>query len=599
VLAETRARFCQSRAVALAALLAVGGAACNDGPLRVETVDLIADRSLVADGKRLVVRERFAADETWTAAIMEPGHSAAAEVDLDREPILDLAGAATCGDPDAGELMGALSIELSRDAAPKISSVVEFSEAQGWWHHRLDLTDFEGDRVTIALEADLPEGCTLFLREATVRQKVRLKAASADRPTQILLISVDTLRLDAIGAFGGDVPTPHLDQFASEAESFTRHYAAANWTKPSHASMLTGYHPQTHRAQLQSQAMDPEIPTLADRFSGADFSTGGLVFDCAWLSPRWGFNKGFDSYRVTRWRAVRQARLAAEWMFSHHQEPYFFFLHTFEPHSDFKVLPYEAPGLNRIVLADRFGVQGFGCRQGLCSSKFLNGLNRGELTLEPRDTEILRSTYDAGVEYIDGALGELFDNLRASGLWNDLLVIVTADHGEEFGEHGGFSHDSLYDEVLRVPLLVKWPGGDRGGSVNEVLTSSVDLAPTLLARAGLSTGDLPGTDLHQRSGDEPVYSGTLSRVVVDGRFKGVFGGEFDLRELYDLAADPGETANLVQLDPDRDLRLERLVRDQKRQALALYRLIGSKEMTGEVELSRRERERLRAFGYLE
>ena len=286
-------------------------------------------------------------------------------------------------------------------------------------------------------------------------------------------------------------------------------------------------------------------------------------------------------------------------MFSHHQEPFFFFLHTFEPHSDFKVLPYEAPGLNRTVLADRFGVQGFGCREGLCSSKFLNGLNRGEFAVEPRDAEILRSTYDAGVEYIDGALGEFFENLRASGLWDGLLVIVTADHGEEFGEHGGFSHDSLYDEVLRVPLLVKWPGGDRGGSVNEALTSSVDLAPTLLSDAGLSVDGLPGTHLHRRRGDEPVYSGTLSRVVVDGRFKGIFGDEFDLRALYDLAADPEESVNLAGLDPDRDLRLERLLRDQKRQALALYRLIGSKEMTGEVELSRRERERLRAFGYLE
>jgi arylsulfatase A-like enzyme len=530
---------------------------------------------------------------------VDPGSRATATTRLHEEPILELGGALKCGASGETESRGTLSVEVWREGGARITSIVELSTASGWWRRVVDLSPLEGETVTISLETESGEDCALLLREATVRQKIRRPKPRREAPQQIVLISVDTLRVDAIDVFGGETSTPAVRRFASEAERFTSHYAAANWTKPSHASMLTGYHPQTHRAQLRSQAMDPEIPTLADRFRAAGFATGGLVFDCTWLSPRWGFNKGFDSYRVTRWRAARQMRAAAQWITAHRNEPFFYFLHTFEPHSDFKVLPYEAPGLNRQVIAETFGAQGFGCRDGFCSSKFLNALTSRKIARRPTDTEILRATYDAGVEYVDQSLGEFFDSLRSAGLWDNLLVIVTADHGEEFGEHGGFSHDSLYDEVLRVPLLVKWPGADRGGVVNEVLTSSVDLAPTLLARAGLPTGDLPGTDLHRRSGDEPVYSGTLSRVVVDGRFKGIFGDEFDLRELYDLAADPEETVNLIELDPDRDLRLERLLRDQKRQALALYRLIGSKEMTGEVELSRRERERLRAFGYLE
>ncbi len=573
--------------------------ACGDAPLQVEIVDLVANRSFATESGRLKVRESFAADETWTAAIVEPGFRAAATTRLQKEPILELGGALKCGAPDAQKQRGTLVVEAWHDGGARIASTVELSTSDGWWHRQVDLTPLEGETVNISLETEVPEDCSLLLREATVLHKTSRPEPPREKPTQVLLISVDTLRVDAIDALGGETSTPAVRRFASEAERFTRHYAAANWTKPSHASMLTGYHPQTHRAQLRSQAMDPEIPTLAERFRSAGFATGGLVFDCTWLSPRWGFNKGFDSYRVTRWRATRQARAAADWIAAHRDEPFFFFLHTFEPHSDFKVLPYEAPGLNRAAIAERFGVQGFGCRSGVCSSKFLNALSSGRIAVEPTDTEILRATYDAGVEYVDQSLGEFFDGLRSAGLWDDLLVVVTADHGEEFGEHGGFSHDSLYDEVLRVPLLVKWPGGDRGGFVNEVLSSSVDLAPTLLAHAGLPAEDLPGTHLHQRSGDQPVFSGTLARVVVDGRFKGIFGDEFDLRELYDLAADPEETVNLAQLDPGRNLELERLLRDQKRQALALYRLIGSKEMTGEVELSRRERERLRAFGYLE
>jgi arylsulfatase A-like enzyme len=578
---------------------ACSAAGCSDAPRQVEFVDLVADQSFEVDGDRLKVRESFAADETWTAAVVDPGSRATAAARLHEEPILDLGGALKCQAPGDSEERGTVFFEVWRDGGARITSTVELSTESGWWHRTVDLNSLAGETVNIGLETDFGRNCTLLLREATIRQKIRRSKPVREAPTQIVLISVDTLRVDAVDVFGGETSTPAVRRFASEAERFTRHYAAANWTKPSHASMLTGYHPQTHRAQLRSQAMDPEIPTLAGRFRAAGFATGGLVFDCTWLSPRWGFNKGFDNYRVTRWRAARQARAASRWIAAHREEPFFFFLHTFEPHSDFKVLPYEAPGLTRRTIAENFGVHGFGCRGGFCSSKFLNALTSGKIAGEPEDTRILRATYDAGVEYVDRSLGEFFDSLRSAGLWENLMVIVTADHGEEFGEHGGFSHDSLYDEVLRVPLLVKWPGGDRGGSVNEVLTSSVDLAPTLLSDAGLSVDGLPGTHLHRRRGDEPVYSGTLSRVVVDGRFKGIFGDEFDLRELYDLAADPEETVNLVELDPDRDLRLERLLRDQKRQALALYRLIGSKEMTGEVELSRRERERLRAFGYLE
>ncbi len=597
---QTRLLSCSPKISGLALILALlGMAACGTGPVLVESVDLVTEGMLEADGKRLAAHESFCADETWVSVTMWPGVHVTAEVDLHREPVLELVGAMTCRDSVPISQDGTLDVELGLEDSPRLHQSISVDPSLGWWQHQVDLAPLAGKRVTLGLEASLPEGCALLLREATVRHLVRAKEPAKDLPTQVLLVSVDTLRSDAAGkVFGGELDTPHLDQLAAEAEVWTAHYAAANWTKPSHASMLTGYDPATHRAQLHDQAMDPAIPTLADRFRVAGFSTSALVFDCGWLSPRWGFAKGFDSYQVNRWRTGRQARATAKWVLEHRDEPFFFFLHTFEPHSDLFVLPYEAPGVNQRTIAGKFGVSGFGCRRGLCSSEFLQGLVGGEVPLEPEDVEILRDTYGAGVGYLDASLGSLFNALRRSGVWDRMLVVVTSDHGEEFLEHGSLSHTTLYDEVVRVPLLIKWPGSDRGGVVNREPCSAVDLAPTLLEFAGLPRVDLPGIPLDQRDQNAPVFVGTLDQAVVVDGYKAIFNFAAGSARLFHLADDSGEIINLAASDPGRLRALEELVRARKEEALALYRKIGSGAEGGEVVLSPAERERLEAFGYI-
>jgi len=379
-------------------LAVLGAAACGSESVLVESVDLVAGGMLEVDGKRLAAHESYCADETWVAVPVIPGVHVTADIELHREPVLLLAGAVTCRDSVSALDDGTLNVEVGLEGSTQVRQAIPIHPGLGWWQQRVDLATLAEKRVTLDLEARLPEDCALLLREATVHQLVRSKEQAKKPPMQVLLVSVDTLRNDTAGrVFGGDPETPHLDQLAAEAEVWTAHYAAANWTKPSHASMLTGYDPATHRAQLHDQAMDPAIPTLADRFRLAGFSTSAQVFDCGWLSPRWGFAKGFDSYQVNRWRSGRQARAAANWVLEHRDEPFFFFLHTFEPHSDLYVLPYEAPGVNQRTIAEKFGVKGFGCRQDLCSSEFLQGLVGGEVPLEPEDVEILRDTYGAGV----------------------------------------------------------------------------------------------------------------------------------------------------------------------------------------------------------
>jgi arylsulfatase A-like enzyme len=588
-----------SRWELIAALGVLACTACHHDPRRVEYLDLVTTRGLAANGAPLQASEIFAADETWTAVDLEPGLPVTADLELGSGPVLTVAGCLVCPagfETGSGAVFSGI---VGEGGGRQIRFSIDLDPAGGWWTREVDLARVSNRATGLQFTAAIPEGCVVMLREATVRQHRAASLPVAEPPKQVLMISVDTLRLDAIGAFGGPEATPNLDQLAAESESFSRHYAAASWTKPSHGSMLTGYYPEVHRAQLDGQALDPSIPTLAGRFRDAGFSTAALVFDCGWLSPGWGFSKGFDSYLVNRWRAGRQARVTAEWVQAHRDEPFFFFFHTFEPHSDQYLLPYEAPGINQSTIAEQFGVEAFGCREERCASSFLEGLDRGEVGRAPHDAEILHATYSAGVRYLDVALGTLFDDLRESGMWEQLLVVVTSDHGEEFDDHGGFGHHKLYDEITRVPLLIKWPHGARAGATRDTLSTSIDLAPTLLEFAGCPTEGLQGTNLHRRNDDSPIFVGTLDRAVVADGYKAIFSFRPGPVQLFNLETDPEELTNLAEVEPDRVRALEEILRVQDDRDIALWQRIGSILDPRGVVLSDSERERLKAFGYLE
>ncbi len=584
------------------ALLAVLGllvcTACKVDPTRVEYLDLVMTRSLHAGGEPLKASEIFAADETWVAVTLDPGEAIIADLELQSEPVLTLAGCLVCYGGTETESQASLGGIVDAGNGRQVRFSIDLDPRDGWWTRDVDLARVANLEAGLRFDPVIPEGCAVRLREATVRHQVRAPERMESDPTQILLISVDTLRNDAVGALGGTVDTPHLDRFAAQAEIWLRHYATASWTKPSHASLLTGFHPETHRALDLEHAMDPAIPTLAGSFRAAGFKTSALVFDCTWLSPRWGFAKGFDSYQVSRWRAERQMRAAAAWAIDHRDRDFFYFLHTFEPHSDFNRLPYEAPGLTQKTLAERFGVTGFGCRLGTCASGFVNELHRGGLPLESNDAEILRYSYDAGVRYLDRAIGELFESLRRSGLWEQMLVVVTSDHGEAFGERGEFGHNSLHDEIVRVPLMIKWPGGKKAGTVNYTPRSAVDVAPTLLGFVGLAADDLPGEDLRTQRSQAAVFTGTLDKAVIVGDDKGIFARDLSKR-FFDLGTDSGEVVDLSAAEPARMRVLLELLREHRRQSRELHLAFGSQRDDGKVILGERERERLKAFGYLD
>lgn len=606
-------------------------------PLRYE--DLIADGRLARSDGATPAGELFCADETRFGVTLEADAEVRLSATLGDQPrLLFSACAAADGvsEQPPGELKGStaeawLTVTVEGDRGLSSETRLDLSSGR-WVEGALDLPAHAGGQVGLRLGTG-PR--PVHVADLAVRHRVptgageppgrrrsgsgtasggslwsRLRGRGRRPPPRILLISVDTLRADAVGPPGGSrspaegpasTATPHLDAFAAQAETWSPHFAAATWTKPSHASLLTGVSPAVHGAIGIEDAMTPEVETLAERFAAAGLATAAQVYDCGWLAPDFGFSQGFDRYEVVPWRAPQAARTAASWIADHRDEGFFYFLHLFTAHSDTHVLPYESAGTTRRSVERLFGVAGYGCRAGRCASTLLTALNEGLEPL-PEEAEILRHLYRGGVSDVDRALGELFQDLRDAGLWDAMTVVVTSDHGEAFFEHGRVLHGTLHQEIVQVPLLVKWPAGKGAGTRREVPSSALDIAPTLLASAGLSIEGLPGTPLDRRPPDAPIFAGTLDRALIEEGWKLVVRLRSGRMELYDLTADPEERHDLAA-DPRHADRLKRLRRRFEELVEGEGRLraaIGARAhgTTGPT-LTPEERERLEALGYLQ
>ena len=359
------------------------------------------------------------------------------------------------------------------------------------------------------------------------------KPSSTAAPVQnVVLITIDTLRADYVSAYGELTlaSTPAIDALARGGARFVRAYATAPVTLPSHASMMTGRYPPGHGARHNGMRVDLKIPTLAEAFARAGFTTGAFIAAFP-LDRRFGLIKGFQTYADTMPRDAggRQAndkpgRLVVDealaWIAQHRGERVFLWVHLFEPH---------APYGNAASTAQK------------------------SATLRYRDDVI---EADAQVKRLIDGLG--FDPART-------LFAIASDHGEAFGEHGEISHSVFtYDTTLRVPLIVAGPGF-AAGTVARAPVSLVDVAPTVAAAAGLGTFDSDGRDLRstldlppeggselQNKSDRPIYSETFAplldfgwsplRAIRLGQWKYIAAPK---PELYDLSSDPGENNNVI------------------------------------------------------
>lgn len=340
----------------------------------------------------------------------------------------------------------------------------------------------------------------------------------------VLVVSIDTLRADHVGAYGDEgAITPTLDRLAAEGTRFEAAFSPAPLTLPSHATLMTGLDPDHHGVHHNGiHRLDEKASTLAERFAAAGFATAAVVGSQV-ITAASGLDQGFDHYgdRIAaagdhangRRRAEQVNAAAIEWLEGVDQD-FFLFVHYYDPHR-----PYAAPA--------------------------------------PYAREA-RSPYDAEIHYADTMLGRLLDHLEATGRLAKTLVVVTSDHGEGLGEHDELTHGyAIYDATQHVPLILRGPGIPRGRVVREVVRTA-DIAPTVLAQSrlpaleGIDGVDLAGLWTQERPPERIAYLETLATRYDHGwsplrglRSRDHLYIEAPQPELYDVRADPSEQRNLL------------------------------------------------------
>jgi len=390
----------------------------------------------------------------------------------------------------------------------------------------------------------------------------------APSPPNVLLILIDTLRADHLGAYGYTRPTsPTFDALAARGVLFTRAHSTTSWTNPAIESLFTGQHPRV----LQPGAAEfiaPNSRTLAQAFRESGYRTAAIIANPV-LPPDLGFAQGFDSYApVSGWvyglskrpkePAEHVNAAALQWLQqSSDTRPWFLYLHYMDPH-----YPYEAP-------ADV--LRRFWRSEGVDPSTALQPLNaivRARRS-PPSPTQIpqIVDLYDAAVAHVDAQVGELLSRLQADGRLTNTIVCLMADHGEELGDHGGLQHArTLYEEVLRIPLLIVPPAGHASERI-ERLVQITGVGRTLLDLAGLGDRDFPGRAL--AGGRAAAADGAVFAELLPGFLLGTQHHYALLRDatklvvtadgeslLFDLAADPAERQSVAAAAPERVAELK-------------------------------------------
>lgn len=309
----------------------------------------------------------------------------------------------------------------------------------------------------------------------------------AARP-DILLVVVDTLRADHVGVYGAVRPTtPSLDALAKGGVVFRRAHSHSGWTLPAMASLLTGRLPHEHGMGRDPKdlgafgKLPADVPTLAELLGDAGYDCGAVVNN-TFLAPSFGFRRGFGDdydYVGAGQDEIRSAETsvdaALQWI-EHGDRPYFFLLHLMEPH-----MWYAPPASVRGTFAP---VDGASIPVPFTDAAMM-ALQSGQVRLNAAQLDALTALYDEEILAVDHALGRLFAALRRSPRWASTVVVVTADHGEGFGDHGLWEHgNSLYGELTHVPLIVRGPGIAPGEVTT--LVQHADVFRTILSFAGVA-----------------------------------------------------------------------------------------------------------------
>jgi len=496
------------------------------------------------------------------------------------------------------------SYEHSRDI------VVGPDTINRWQEDAIDLDGWSG-RAEVELQsyASMVPDNAIHMAAPIVSQR----DARRTRPS-LLLISLDTLRADHLGVYGYARDTsPHIDRRFGRNGMVVEHaYSQASDTLLGHTAMLLGLYPCAGSAPAgtQSWKLTPQASTLAEQLASAGYRTAAFTED-AMIAGSWGFARGFDLYDEEKSAHATNTALEGtpgfarqtfdrglDWLKRRDDDPFFLFLHTYEVHA-----PYTPP------------------------ASYASLFSTADTDTPTRE----RNLYDGEIRYLDAELDRLLVELERLGLDDNTYVVVTSDHGEEFAEHGGRYHSSqVYDEVLRVPLLITGPGLPAGGVRRSGPVALIDLLPTLLDLLGVArtTAPLPPHGMsvanHLKTGaqlDERTLFAEargLLRWTYDGFDKDWLRPTYAalrwpaklIRQrtaegpsyaLYDLDGDPAERDDRLSESPRPDgaealiAEVERYAADCEAQQAALRQMFTAD--AGSIDADREEK--LRALGYIE
>jgi len=437
--------------------------------------------------------------------------------------------------------------------------------SRAWHDVEIDLSRFGGREVDFLFRNRSAQALGLGPLELISGEKRKIRPRRPGR-TNVLIITLDAVRADRMGFMGArGMETPCLDRFAREGVVFTNHFAQSHITIPSHLSLLSSQFPRTIKTLDNYQYNLPPLDTIAERLGRHGYRTSAVV-SVSLLNPSWcrGIERGFDEYFpvLGRERTATQAlNILGNWIEGLGTEPFFSWIHLYDAHFPYQaprpfhgmynkgVSSMEAPSIDEIKLHPQ-------------TRKWLTdrGITKMDLSV---------GEYNAEVTYLDHELNRLFERMEALGVLDNTLVIITADHGECLGERGSFfSHVGVFDETMRIPLVMRLPGRLPAGKRVEAMSMNIDLVPTAMDVLGL------GEEKTGMEGESllPLLEGGAGRVheyVID---EGGHGAQVAVRtekwkfiktlddisylanferkrgevELFDLEADPGERDNVAE-----------------------------------------------------
>ena len=420
----------------------------------------------------------------------------------------------------------------------------------------------------IDLKLSSSEGATrLMLRagDQAVTLTGKIGGASAAKsptikaPKYVVFWLIDTLRADKlpfyqVGNSNGraKVKTPHLSAFAKESVVFEPFYVQGNESKASHASLFTGMYPAQHGVYTHEAKLPESLTTIAEMFKAKKYHTAGFVSN-GYVSDKWDFDQGFETFKnFIREGVANNARAvvksARDFIKKRKGKPFYLYLGTSDPHVTYRQ--------HKEFIGDYYTGEYTGRYQKNITGDELGNLKKKGPPSE-KDQERIEALYENEIAFNDKYFGELVDTLKKEGIYDETLIIVSADHGDEFWEHGSCGHGhTLYQELISVPLMIRWPASLPKGTRFEAGADGVDLLPTLATLVGGSVaGELQGRDLSAQLSVKDAYpqatmasQGLEQFALTIGSAKVIYRGPGSM-QAFDLKQDPKEQTDISQSHP--------------------------------------------------